>query len=154
MSLCGAVGIPIIQTMYYEKYVREQAEEAFDFEKADIDCVDANHNSLIESHDEELNQNLFDGAMREMIAHLHERSHEVEGSASMSLFLDPDNVEKIHIVSKGISAPNVIVEYGEFPDWFVRENAKLREFYWHPNPALTGIWSAAYFQVQILSSDW
>lgn len=132
--------------MYYEDYIREKAEQAFDIEKADFSVFDQDQEKVLGVLQEKLNEQTFKGVMCEMVAYLYERRNELQSDGSMSLLFDPENVENIYISARGLEAPTVIVEYDETPEWFEMENAPLREFYWHPKPALSGEWSAAYFQ--------
>lgn len=131
--------------MYYEDYIRERAEQAFDYDKVTFAVYDQLFKEVPEALDDDLNEQLFIGTMREMVAYLFERKRK-EGAEGMDMFWNAENVEDIYISAKGLEAPTVVVEYEEKPSWFSMENADLREFYWHPRPALSGEWSAAYFQ--------
>jgi len=128
---------------YYDEYIRESAEQAFDYEKAEFSLYDQDHEEMKGCLNGALNENLFIGAMFEMVTYLYEHG---DGGDSMEMLFDPDNVEVIYISAKGLEAPTVIVEYEELPDWFQMKNADLREFYWHPKPALSGELTAGYFQ--------
>lgn len=130
---------------YYDDYIRERADELFDQEKTKFAFYDQDYNE-IDVLDNNLNEQVFIGAMREMVAYLYERKREIEDAGSLELLFDPDNVEKIYITARGLEAPTVIVEYKKTPEWFSMKNAALREFYWHPKPALSGEWTAGYFQ--------
>lgn len=130
---------------YYDDYIRERADELFDQEKTKFAFYDQDYKD-IDVLDNSLNEQIFIGAMREMVVYLYERKREIEDAGSLELLFDPDNVENIYITGRGLEAPTVIVEYEETPEWFSMENAALREFYWHPKPALSGEWTAGYFQ--------
>jgi hypothetical protein len=134
---------------YYEEYIRQKAEETFDLSKAKFTLYDGNSDEVEGALDPSLNEQLFIGVMREMVAYLYEKGRNADvPNVSMDMIWDADNVDKIYISSHGIQAPVVIVEYKELPPWFKMENADLREFYYHPNPAMSGTWSGAYFQAR------
>lgn len=132
--------------MYYDEHIRDQAEQAFDQKKATFEVYDSNFNEVDEVLDEELNEQSFIGAMREMVAYIYELRNDVEGECSTEMLWNSENIEEIYITARGLEAPTVIVEYEKTPEWFQIQNADLREFYWHPNPAMSGEWTAAYFQ--------
>lgn len=131
---------------YYDDYIREKAEKVFDQEKATFTIYDSNHDDAIETVDEGLSEQIFYGAMNEMVAYLYERRNELDGNASMGSLFEAENVERVYITALELAAPTIVVEYDNLPDWFEMENADLREFYWHPNPSLSGEWTAGYFQ--------
>lgn len=130
---------------YYDEYIRKKAEQAFDFEKTTFGLYDKDNNEMAECLDADLNERMFIGATREMVAYLFERKRN-KGGANLDVFFDPENIENVYITARAMAAPNVVVEYEFTPEWFSMEDADLREFYWHPKPALSGDWSAAYFQ--------
>lgn len=132
--------------MYYEDYITDRAATAFDYEKASFTHYDVNNDEVDDSLDEPLNKQMFKGVMREMVAYLYDRRNEIDTTGDLDLLFDAENVEKIYVTARGLETPTVVVEYDDLPDWFEMENAQLREFYWHPDPGLSGEWSAAYFQ--------
>lgn len=138
--------LPLDNMGYYDEYIRDRAEELFNQEKAKFAVYDRDHNEVTGCLDSDLNEQLFVGAMREMVKYLYERRNKLAGDEEMGVLFDEENVDKIWITARGIEAPTVIVEYEETPDWYEMENADLREFYWHPKPALSGEWTAGYFQ--------
>lgn len=130
---------------YYDDYIRNRAEQAFDYDEATFALYDGDGEKQPSCLDDDLNEQMFVGAMREMIAYIFERKRD-KGGASVGMFCEPENVENIYITARGLEAPTVVVEYETLPSWYSMKNADLREFYWHPKPALSGEWSAAYFQ--------
>jgi len=131
---------------YYKEYIVEKAKRAFDYEIAECTLYDKDHERVEGCLDDELNEQMFNGVMREMVAYLYELRNDAESGASIEMLVDPDNVENIYLSARGLATPVVIVEYEDKPEWFSMRNADLREFYWFPKPALSGEWDAAYFQ--------
>lgn len=132
--------------MYYDDYIREQADETFHQSKAEIRVYDQDKEDVDGVLEDYLVSELFDGVMMEMVSYLYERQNELDRSGSMNLVFDPENVENIYVTARVLEPAKVIVEYEMLPEWFQMESAELREFYFYPNPALSGEWSAAYFQ--------
>lgn len=139
---------------YYDDYIREKAAQAFDIEKAEFKFYQSKGWTVGDPaegvlDDDHCNQ-VFEGAMNEMVSYIFDRiaEHgEDEGETpNTSLLWDAENVEDIYISAWGLTAPIVVVDYHELPEWFGMKNAELREFYYHPNPADSGEWTAAYFQ--------
>lgn len=131
---------------YYDDYVRDAVEQAFDYEKAEFSLYDSNQNEIEDALDEQLNKALFNGAMREMVVYLYSRRSWLSGDGPMELLFNSGNIANIYVSSRSLEAPTIVVEYDEVPEWFEMEDATLREFYWYPNPARSGEWSAGYFQ--------
>jgi hypothetical protein len=129
---------------YYENYIREKAQETFDIEKANFNLYDQDWNEMDVEFDQDLLDEIFDGAMCEMVKYIHERTRDKDRSTE--LLFDSENVDAIHISTVGLTAPIVIVEYNELPDWFQIEDADNREFYWHRKPGLSGDLTSGYFQ--------
>lgn len=127
-------------TTYSDKYSHDTAQFTFG-------SPDAGSRADIPMEDWE--EQVFIGAMREMVKYIFERSRDDrvdDENMSLREMLAPENLENVYISNYPYSAPVVVTEYAEVPAWFTMENAELREFYWHPNPYESGEWNAAYFQ--------
>lgn len=121
-----------------EDYIKEVSSE---FEVDDAEFTTS------QSEDEEIKERFFTPAIREMTHCLFERFRDLDGWVGD--YLTPDNVENIYVSQRAFEPALVIVEMEDLPDNFRLENADMREFYWHPNPGLSGETTAAYFQPRL-----
>lgn len=92
-------------------------------------------------------ERFFDAAIEEMTHYLFERFRDLDGWVGD--YLTPENVENIYLSHYYHEPSLLVVEMDDLPDDFRLENANIREFYWHPDPGLSGETTAAYFQPRL-----